>query len=285
MPVYREGTVIIGEGSTSIADPSTPPDVREDVVPFNVPFDRDKFTQLIKVHGYDVIWEKNMYCPFLKGPNPKSHDINCRVCSQGFVYFSPVETRMKISGLNLAQQYYAYGRFDSGRAQITAYPEYKVSFWDRITLVNSRVRFSELVKRQRSTLRDRPRFNPLTIERLAWPATESTLAYAEQDVGFTVDSVTGELVWEEDQPRPGADTFYSMVYYFRPAYLVLDLPNQVRDANVSANLIENRQIEFPVQAVGQLVQFIRDESKDPRDESDDSNPFPATESAFAIKGS
>lgn len=237
---------------------------------FQVPFKREEFEALIKTHGYDVTWEKAAYCPFLKGTNPRAHDFNCKACHNGFIYFDAQSTRVVMSSLNLSQQYYAYGRFDSGRAQITALPEFKISFWDRITLCNSRARFSEVVTRQRGTDRDKLHYEPLCIVYLAWPKG-TTLLTATEGVDFTIDTSTGELVWNSTN-RPGADTRYTIVYFYRPIYIVTDVPHQVRDENVAAGS-GVVQKEFPVQVIGQLDQFIRDEGRDRSDESESKNPF------------
>jgi hypothetical protein len=273
MPVIRRGGVQIG-GPPNVGQPSTSPNIRSDLEGFDVPFDRDKFTKMIKSRGYDVTWEKATFCPFLKGPNPKDHDVNCRACTNGFLYYGLQTTRMLIMSLGLAQQYFAYGHFESGKAQITAYPEFKVSFWDRVTLVNSRARHTERVMRQRSTLRDKPKFKPLTVDHLCWAITDTTLGTAVQNTDFTVDTVTGEIVWVTNN-RPGADVWYSLVYFFRPTYIVLDTSHHVRDQRIPLpNGTSDPQYEFPVQVVGQMDRFIRDEGRDPSNESDVANPFP-----------
>src|ERR1700748_2639641 len=132
MTVIQTGGVLIDGESTILGQPSPSPNVRSDVAQFNAPFDRDVFTQMIEgPHGYNVLWEKGQYCPFLKGPSPRDHDINCKICINGFVYFDAVKTKMLLVSMGLSQQYYAYGRFDTGRVYITALPEMKISFWDR----------------------------------------------------------------------------------------------------------------------------------------------------------
>lgn len=274
MAIIRTGGVQVAGSPKQIGQPSTPPNVRQDVAGFSVPLDRDKFTQLIKVHGYNVVWERATMCPFLKGPSPKDHDMACKQCKNGFQYYKPTETRMHIQSLGLAQQYYAYGHFDSGKAQITAYPEMKVSFWDRITLVDSRSRHTDRVMRQRDTLRDRPKFDPLTVDDLRWATTDVDFKTATQDVDFTIDAVTGEIVWLTTN-RPNADQWYSVVYFFRPQYIILDTAHHIRDQQIALpNSSCDQSWEFPVQVIGQMDRFIREEGRDPSNESDVANPFP-----------
>lgn len=260
MPVLQNGGLRGGSA------PSPSPSVRAEVGSWAVPFDRDKFTQLIKVHGYNVCWEKAAYCPFLRGPSPKDHDINCTTCSGGFIYFDPKLTKMTVQSLSLSQQYYAYGRFDSGRAQITAFPEFRVSFWDRITLCDARVRHRELVKRSRSTLSDKMKFPVLSVEYIAW-GDDDVLEVAQ--LGDYTIADDGSVTWQTTH-RPGADTFYSIVYFYRPVYIVLDLTHHLRD-ETAAN---GQRYEFPNQFVGQLAAFSRDERRDETNEGDTKSPFP-----------
>lgn len=275
MPVKQTGGVRVAGDPTPIAQPSPSPGVRADLAGFNVPFDRDLFTQLIKSHGYDVVWEKATLCPFLKGTDPKAHDLNCTMCHNGFMYYGALPTRMHFQSLNIQQQYFAYGHFDSGRAQISAYPEFKMSFWDRITLSTSRGRHTDRVIRLRGTNRDRPKFNPIAIDDLRWAVNSTQFKTATQNVDFTVDPVTGEIVWLTNN-RPDADQWYSTVYYFHPQYIVLDVPHHIRDQpELTLDGTTDKQYEFPVQVVAQIDQFIRDEGRDPSNENSVVNPFPA----------
>jgi len=265
MPLKQSGKLLVGGATQPTANG------------FSVPFKREEFEQLIKTHGYDCTWEKAAYCPYLKGPSTHAHDINCDVCHNGFIYFDLQETKVVMTSLTVSQQYFAYGRFDSGRVQITAFPEFKMSFWDRITLCWSRARISELVTRQRNTLRDRFRYKAICVEYLAW-VLNGVLTTAKQNVDFTVDDDTGEIVWSSTN-RPNAETTYTVVYFYRPIYIVTDVPHQVRDEHVQSG----EQKEFPVQVVGQLDQFIREERKDPSNESEGQNPF-STKSAISGEG-
>jgi hypothetical protein len=277
--VKRTGGVVIDGASTFGS--SNGSNVRPDVTGFDVPFDRDVFTQMIGgSHSYEVTWEKGQYCPFLKGPSPKDHDINCKVCRSGFIYYDPINTQMIVTSVGISQQYFAYGRFDSGRAQITAYPQFKLSFWDRVTLRDSRSRHSELVLRQRASIKDRLKFDPICIERIVWAADDETLAIATES-DYTIDEETRELVWLTTN-RPPADTFYSALYFFRPAYIVMDLVHNVRDQKLPqfAGEKTTQMAEFPVQVIGQLEFFVRNEGLEAPNEGHVNNPFPVQRQTY-----
>lgn len=278
--VKRTGGVAFGGGNQPIGTPSKVPGVRPDEAGFNVAFDRDKFTNAIERHGLNVLWQKSTFCPFLKGPNPKDHDITCTVCDGGNYYFDSKPTKMLITSMSLAQQYFAYGRFASGKAQITALPTYKISFWDKVTLCDSRMRVRDIVHRQRGVLVDQFKYIPICVENLIWN-NNGVIATATQDVDFTLAADSRNVTWLTSN-RPNADTYYSVVYYYHPSYIVVDEAHGIRDIqqpNPPSGSTDT-QYEFPVQVVGQLDQFVRNEGRDPNDEGVTQNPFPSPSSPF-----
>lgn len=239
-------------------------------------FDRARFEKLLEAHGLNVKWEKAIICPFRKGPSPRDHDINCRQCNEGFIYYDAVTTRMLVQSLGLSENYYAYGRFDTGRATITALPEFKVSFWDRVTLTDSRVRYTELVYRQPSTLRDKPRHPPLEVTYVVWANRDGTQTTYTEGVEFTIDTATGELVWA-GATRPDDGTVYAVSYYHRPEYIVIDLVHHIRDMREPDGTTIK---EYPVQVIGQFHYNGDDESRDAvHEDLRARNPFPDSSKA------
>lgn len=273
MAVRKKGGVAIGRGNAAIGQPSAAGEWRRDLDAFDVPFDRDKFTRAIHAKGYDVIWEKAQYCPDLRGPSPHSHDITCETCKNGFLYFDPIQTRMLMTGLTLPQQFYAYGRFTQGKVSVTAMPEFKVSYWDRITVCDARLRAQEHVRRQVGTMSDRLQYAPISAVRLSWKSP-TVVKQAIEGVDFDCDCTEGTLVWKTDN-RPDNGQFYSIVYYHQPSYIVLDNPHAIRDQHVPRldQRIE-KSYEFPVQVIAQLDTFIRDNGTGHSDEGNSKNPFP-----------
>lgn len=232
---------------------------------------------MLKNKGYDVRWEKALYCPYRAGPSPQDHDITCTQCNNGFIYFDPIETRMMCQSITLDENYYAYGRYDTGKQMITAYPEHKLNFWDRITAIESIAEFKQLLLRQPGTsLRDRPKYDALEVVMLQWVDRTRALKTFTAPTDFDVDSVTGEIVWKGAN-RPDDNSYYTVLYKYHPQYLVIDLPHHIRDSRVLSPTGEDKQWEFPVQAVAQLSYMIRDENRDPRSEDNRKNPFPSHE--------
>jgi hypothetical protein len=270
---FRGGVKIHGK---VVGAPSPHGEIRGDTKKFRVDFDRDTFAQLVATKGHDVTWEQAMFCPNRRGLDARDHDFSCTTCdSTGFLYFSPTDVRFLVQGVSLEEQYFGHGRFDASSVHVTAPPECRISYWDRFTLKNGENRFTELIRRNSATLRDRPKYNPLCVLKLSWKDRTDTVVDFVEGTDFTLDQTTGELVWS-GASRPDQDTYYSIVYLHRPRYVLTDLLNQHRESPVLAGGGgSDRQYEFPIHGLAKLDFLIRDEAADPS-ENVDPNPFGAT---------
>lgn len=269
MSVKKEGFVF--GGGNNKPRPSPAGEIRDELDGFRVDFDRDKFGRILKDKGYDVLWEKALACPYRGGANPRDHRIDCNFCSYGYLYFDPKETTMLMTSLSLEQNYYAYGRWDTGKQMVTAMPEYKMAMYDRLTMLKARARFTEILIRNPSTMRDRPKYNPIEMETVQWVDRADTLRVYQESVDFTVDATTGEIVWSAST-RPDDRSYYAVSYFHRPQFIIIDLPNQIRDSKVKTE-VDDESYEFPVKAVAQFDFLVRDERTDPVDEDVRTNPF------------
>ncbi len=230
----------------------------------SIDFKRDEFTAVLHQKGYEITWEKVIDCPDRTGLAPGEHNVSCDLCDGlGLIYFDPIDTRMLITGAKITETYYAYGRWDGGNVQVTALPEYQISYWDRLTLKHSSVRFKELVYRNKTTLFDRLKYAPLSVLAVMWRnATGALVTFASSAYQIT----NGQIEWlTTTRPAPG--DAYVIAYTYRPRYTVLDLLHQHRDSHVNGV-----NVVFPVQAIAKLDFLIRDEGKDAR-EIEDQSPF------------
>jgi hypothetical protein len=253
-------------------DPSPAGQAGADLNRFRVDFDRDKFTRLLLDKGYEVTWSKAQFCPNRSGPSPRDHDINCTICdSSGFLYFDPIDTRMLMTSLAVNEQYYAFGRFDSGKHNVTALPEFKLSFWDKLEMTKSVGRFTQLLMRQPGTMQDVAKYEALELVNVTW-VNESTEAVETALIGVEVTIVDGEIVWTDDTRRPNDRQLYSVAYTYRPQYIITDLPHHVRDTYVSVS-DKDSHVEMPVSAIAELNFLIRDEGEDKVGEDNRHNPF------------
>ena len=224
-------------------------------------FNRDDFEKAIEAHGYAVTWERAALCPNRRGGlGPRDHAPACQLCDgRGFVYFGSTTTKMLITGLRLNEGFYAYGRWDSGSATVTSLPEEPINYWDRITLTHARGYFQELVKRQRDTDTDVLKYPPLQVSYVTWVDVRAQPHVATVGVDVAISGDGRGLTWlTQNRPQPGPHGYYSVVYAYRPRYVILELAHQHRDQVVE----DDGEIVFPVQAMARLDFLIRDQGKD-----------------------
>lgn len=256
--VVRAGTIRVGL-------PSEAGKWNQSLNDQTVDFDRDAFTRFIADKGYEVTWEKSVFCPNVGGLSPRDHVLNCQLCDHGlgFLYIDPVETRMLMQGIKLNQSFFAYGRWDMGNMLVTAEPEFNINFGDRLTLSNGVARFPERVVRTKGSTSDKLKYEPLSIDHISWVGRDGSLVVIDPTEVTIVDDT---IVWAGTQPDAGS--FYSISYMYRPRYVVMDLIHHHRDSTIAGT-----HYQFPVQAVAKLDFLIRDESKD-APQTVDENPFP-----------
>lgn len=237
MSVVRSGRVRTGAGSGAVE------------------FVRPDFDELVKGHGYDVVWEKAAVCPNRPrdGMSPNAHDPNCAFCEgRGIVYFSPCSARMVVQSAKLSQQFYAQGRWDRGAVIVTAPPGFAISWWDRITLVSGVARFTELVTRQRD-VPDYLKYDALDVEYASWVDRNGSLAQLPTELM----SVTNNRVTWAGVGGPDVGSKYSVAYCYHPRYVLLEMLHQHRYSPQGG-----KPRPFPLQAVGILDFMVRDESRD-----------------------
>jgi hypothetical protein len=253
--VIRRGGVSTGRGDASTA---------------SVDFNREAFTKLLADKGYAVRWQKAAICPNRMrggGLGNRDHALNCKVCENGlgWIYFQEVDTQMLMTGMGVDHSYYAYGRWEGGNIAVTALPDYRLNYFDRLILKNGIGRFHELMRRQPATLQDRTKYTPLCVENLSWVDRSGVLQTFREDTHFTI--VNGFINWL-GLARPDDGTYFSISYEYRPQYVITDLIHQHRDSTIGGV-----HVAFPVQATARLDFLVRDESKD-APEQVEGNPFP-----------
>lgn len=211
--------------------------------------------------SYVVLWEKGLTCP-RRVEDADNHDINCSLCEgTGFLYVDPIETKAIVSSISLHQMYQSFGRFDAGMAQISLPSGLKPSWWDRITLVEATVRYNEPV------LRDATSLCKLRYDITAPLDAETGVLTIVDSNGSVYDATTytvpnGKLVWV-DGAGPAEGTYYTVSYFVKPRYVILDLTHQVRLFSTDRTGSEAQpKSEFPVQCVGKL-EFIPRENNPP----------------------
>lgn len=235
--------------------------------------------ELAQHQGYRVQWEKALPCPRRLLKDLAKHDFNCPVCENGhgMVYFDPITTytdakglaaqelRMTVVSIPLHVQNMEGGVVLPGSALISMPVGIKIGYKDRITLLDSKIRVSEIVKRGTGTT-DKLKYPAIT---LAQDATAGLVRVQSGTTTYTVPTqatltVDGDLQWVGGA-GPAKDDFYAVMYWRRPAYIVMDLLHVVRDTLRPPLGFQGTELNYDLggQVQAQLDFMVRDEALRP----------------------
>ena len=218
--------------------------------------------QQITTMGYNTLWERGMFCPN-RITSKNNHNLNCTLCDLGYIYDSGEAQKAVVTSISLRQQYESAGRFDAGMSMITMLPGVKLSWWDRLTLTESILRYTEpftpptppsLVTHLRYAVVDSDAFRGV-VRLMGQSGTDYIL-----DTDYSIQS-DGSLLWVATP----TEAFYSVSYFIRPRYVILDMNHVARSlpsfgpGAIQPSGVQTTQ-EFPVMAVGKLDFLIGDES-------------------------
>ena len=109
-----------------------------------VDFDQKMFTDLIQQKGKEVIIEKAHICP-CKSPSTNAQS-NCQNCGgTGWIFVNPTTTRMVMQNINLVNDFAPWSEENRGFVNISFDACEELSYLDKITDVNGRAIFSQVL--------------------------------------------------------------------------------------------------------------------------------------------
>lgn len=236
-------------------------------------FRNDMWIRAIEGKGYRIAWSRTCQCP-CKSLNDQTdqNDPNCPLCSGlGWIFFKPeaAASNPKIIGpLNEIQTKFVgntaavihgimtgisakqnaldqMGPWMEGMAMLTVRCENKLGYYDRITCLDSRVVYSQIIKRTEGA-----------ILKTKYPVVQSNIlrdintVYTE---GADFDVVVGDITWRTGRgPTPGVPLVAH--YLTHPTFRIIEHPHAVRTTltkfKIKAPLTpQGEPVDLPVQAV------------------------------------
>jgi hypothetical protein len=229
-----------------------------------------EFERLIQQHGKYVIWRKAMLCPCFNSTTGQT-ELNCDDCDgSGYVYIDPIEARAHMAQFDKTTRIYEkFGMWMEGQAQITIPARYRLHYRDSIQLRDALMPYNELIfKGNRRGIRaklptgfDSARYRIENVTRIAYRTTNVDgscgIAVLEKDYHFSIDK-NGWIEWHhQGNTLIPEGTVLSVMYDFKPVYLVVSHPHVTRD-DVSGRDSEgfgtsqNQVISLPLQAAVKL---------------------------------
>jgi hypothetical protein len=204
-----------------------------------VSFDNTVTNALVDEHGYDLAWEKGMFCPCINKDTGQA-DFNCTLCEgRGYLYYDKQCIKGIITSITASKAFreaLVMGDWVLGKGALTVKAEDDVSFRDRITNHDSIIRYSHVFNydtRYAAYTLPYPVIDVLTM-RTTGTEFENPTDYTINATGQIVFTGTGSLPLDQDK--------VSVVFTCHPTWIVLDHMHTVRDVrdqeNQSGNLVD-----------------------------------------------
>ncbi len=224
----------------------------------------ERFNQLIREKGQEVLFEKALVCPC------KSPSINqlttCRNCGgTGWLLIQPTKTRMIIQQINFSEEQKEHNIDLRGTVSITSTPMDEMSYGDRITVVNGQSTFSEVLNLTLDTDENEYwAYTTYNIRRVEYCGLFITgnvkFRNLEFNKDFTFDG-TLFIVKEETLRDLGSGPFSITVRYKHPPqYHVVDLRRETMQSYNSKEDGSEELINLPISASGKRSHYVLDSS-------------------------
>lgn len=232
-----------------------------------VEFRRDDYNAAIWNKGYEVILETAVRCPC----KTENHDslVTCQNClGRGWFFINPLRTRALISGINKNTDYKEWSVEMIGTVQISVPDIHKISFMDRITLVNTaandiqnRSVFSE-VKRLRTYETNKPfiflSYEIKKVKDIFVFVNSSTPLIRLETTDYSIRSQNGYTI-EFDYDFDLITDFngvVSVLYEHELQYHILDVPHDVRNSYIRDKNGILKQQFLPINAVARKAHYV-----------------------------
>ena len=236
-------------------------------------FRNEMWIQAIEAKGYRLAWSRTAQCP-CKSLNDQTdqNDPNCPLCDGlGWIFFKPegavsnpkligpldpIQTRFVgdhgaiihgiMTGLSNQQNALdAIGPWMQGMAMVTVRAENKLGYYDRLTALDSRIVYSQILKAGETP-----------ILKTKYPVVQSNLVRSVDKVyveGTDFDITVGDIVWKPTK-APAPTTPLVVHYLTHPTYRITEHPHMVRTTltkfKQKAPLTpQGEPVDLPVQGV------------------------------------
>lgn len=223
-------------------------------------FFQEEFEKLIWDKGYRVIHEKALTCPCKsKAVNQLS---NCKNCGgTGWLFINPTETRMILHNMNQSTEYKAWSQENLGNVSISVINSDRLTYMDRITLIESEADFNEerhFKKSIDNVLFTYLSYHAKSIKYVGLFIDENTLLTRLDSTQYSIDGnklfLDASFLADYSEDFPYTVT---VSYIHQPQFHILDINRQVMNSRSKLYGKESIQ-DMPIAAVGRRAHFVLD---------------------------
>lgn len=230
--------------------------------PTNKPVPRffeSDFRDAIIRQGYDVIHERAIKCS-CKGRNSE-HLSDCKNCgATGWIYVNPTKTRMVVQSMSLNPKYESWGVYGAEVSSVTALPEDKLSYMDKVTVLGAVSEHSEalhtsiLTQGQQQTKYVYTVYNILDIYFVGLFVDSNTkLTKLEENVDYTFSG--NKVIFTNENLIENSSV--SIRYSHNPAYYIQEMVRDTMQVNLLKGRIEEK-VMMPIHARAKRIDLFKD---------------------------
>ncbi len=219
-------------------------------------FSLSEFEKSVYNQGNTVVYEKCYICPC---KSEESDHLNiCKNCSGvGWFFANPTKTKMIISGLVYNKKFEEMGAQDIGTVSVTAIDADKLSFMDKIVLIDSTGEFTQVVYPKltddETTLFAYAKYDILSVDFIGLfnGADNKIQRLIEPDDYSWRDNVLTLDPKYNDLEKPCV----TIRYKYNPVFHIIDIPRESMSSYKNKALI--KQI-MPIHAIAQRAHLIKE---------------------------
>jgi DNA helicase HerA-like ATPase len=232
----------------------------------SVKFDLDTFEAALWNKGYDIILEKAVRCPCQD--RDAAAKLTCHNClGTGWVFLNALQTKAIITGINKTTAYKNWSQELLGTVAVTTRAVEKLGFMDRITLINDTNTYNTSIYSEILRVRDVAgtpfvflSYKPYELEKMkvyAFQGDELPLIKLPVS-GYSISSNNPYVLeFSYDFSTIGSfNGIISVTYEHEIQYHILDLPHDVRNSTTVNACGQERQIEYPINAIARKAHNV-----------------------------
>jgi len=231
----------------------------------NSDFDKPEFEGAIRYKGYDAIFEKAYLCP-CKSQDSPDHLSTCQNCGGvGWIFCNPTKTKFIITGIAADSKLREaalreWGLIDGGVVNVTALNENKLSYMDRIRLLDATAEHNQILYPKETD--DETQF----------------FAYTHYDI-VSIDNITLFVNEETQLQRLSPNTDYSfrdnvitftvasgvtvnshvgIRYVHNPVFHIIDVVRESMTSPKTTGPVNQQKQIMPIKAIAKRAHLIKD---------------------------
>lgn len=230
------------------------------VLPPRVDFNRNDFDNIIYQKGRDVLFEKSLLCP-CKGKSTNQQS-NCKNCGgTGYIFYNPKKTRMVVQGLSVVSETKAWSEESRGTVNITCNDDERLSYMDRITILDGTAIHQEVVFFKKSSQNEWFCYTAYPVKKILYAGLFQTTLTPLLNVSELISTPTDKpgIIKLSLPLNVVVDKEYSVTlrYEHAPSFHVIEMR---RESMQSFKLDESTQTEInqklPLSALGRRSHYV-----------------------------